>query len=146
MTDRHVKLDDATRGTILDALRERHHAHLRPGETLSCDGTLTHGEAWCELVLSDDEEEKVLRLQAQVDLVGQDIQNPTEGRELGMDLIDIALQEYFSTDRTWVPTQDWKSQVLRDKEVFIRGRLRNLKLERQAAELLGDPMEPDFDS
>ena len=145
MEDLRVKLDDNTRRSLLDTLRKRHHAHLRPGEVLECDSALTHGEAWCELVLRDPKEEQVLRLQARVDLVALDIQDPTEGRDLGMDLLDLALQEYFSTDRSWVPTEDWKAHLYEEREAWIRGRLRNLKLERQAADLLGEPLEPDFE-
>jgi hypothetical protein len=143
--ERRAALAPEAQRKVLDALHQRHRAHLRPGEAFTCDGSMTHGDAQMELTLRDPEDEQVLRLQARVDLIANDIQSPTEGLDLAMDLLDLALQEFFDQERMTCPPQDWKEHELDGHQAWLRGRLRNLKLERMASELLNEPLEPDFD-
>jgi hypothetical protein len=131
---------------ICEALQQRHRAHLRPGDRFECEGWMTHGEARAQLKLRDPSEEEVLILQARVDLVEQDIQDPNDGKALALDVLDLAVQEYFAQERIWSPSLDWGEEPHQEKTVWLRGRRRNLKLDRIAAELLGEELEPDFDA
>lgn len=147
MQQQTIQMTPETREKVLKALRERHRSHLRPGEALECEGSMNHGEAQAQLVLRDAAEEQVLTLQGKVDLIGNDIQSPLDGLHAVLDLLDLSLQEYFAAGRNWRPDLDWKPHTLPqgEHEVWTRGRLRNLKVERMAAELLGEALEPDFE-
>ncbi len=123
---------------VLGLLLKRHRLHLRPGERLAWSGTYNHGEAHLTLTLSDAEEEAVLTIEGRIDLEANDIQDPSEGKEAVMDFIDEALQEFFSSGRSWRPPLDWSAYEGAGEvpTMWLRGDLVNLKLERMADALL----------
>lgn len=143
MDVRRLKIGDEELAKIIKTLSERHHAHVKPGEVFELEGYMNHGEAYARLWLRDPEETQVLSMEARVDLIGEDIQNPDEGKMHALDILDLGLQEYFSTSRTWKPSLDWKAHKHDGVDVYFRGSVRNLKLEKMASELLGEPLE-DF--
>lgn len=117
-------------------LEERHRRHMRPGDSLHMEGVVSHGEAEVSLRLADPDDTEVLSLDARCDLVANDLQNPMDGKHACFDLLDVALAEYFESGRTWRPGLDWSAQKYDDVEVWLRGEVRNLALERQADALL----------
>ncbi len=124
--------------TLRELLGTRHRTHMRAGDTFHVDGIVTHGEAEVNLRLSDPEEQEVLALESRCDLVANDLQNPMDGKHACFDLLDTALSEYFESGRSWRPGLDWGAQTHDGVEVWLRGSVRNLALERAADALLAD--------
>jgi hypothetical protein len=127
--------------TLRELLETRHRARLRAGDSFAIDGVVTHGEAVVNLTMSDPNEEDVLHLETRCDVVANDLQNPMDGKHACFDLLDVALATYFESGRAWRPGLDWGAQTTDDIEVWIRGSVRNVKLERAADALLAEAGE-----
>ena len=122
--------------TVRGLIEERHRRHMRPSDIVAIEGVVTHGEAEVSLVIGDPEQTEVLSLETRCDLVANDLQNPIDGKHACFDLLDIALAEYFESGRQWRPGLEWALQTVEGVDVWLRGSVRNLKLEAQADALL----------
>ncbi len=139
--DLRAKLQESERKELVKLLQERHRMHLKPGEQFTCEGFMTHGEAHITMTLADPEEEAVLTLEGRIDLEAMDIQNPQSGRDYVLDCLDEALHEHFESERMWKPSMVWREHPYDKVMVWMRGSLRNLKVERMADALLGESSE-----
>ncbi len=117
---------------VLGLLRERHRSHIRPGEALTLEGIVSHGEAKVSLTLRDPEETEVLTLDTCCDLVENDLQNPIDGKMACFDLVELALSQYLESGRQWRPSLAWGPESVEDIAVWMRGSVRNLKVEAMA--------------
>ena len=105
---------------------------------------MTHGEAELTLVLSDRDETEVLEVQGRVDLEANDIQNPLDGRDAVLEVLDLVLAEHFASRREWRPSLDWKEHPQVDgPTIWVRGSMRNMAVERMADEFLAAHPEVD---
>jgi len=68
-----------------------------------------------------------------------------KGQSLVLDFMDQYVAEWLAADRGVRPPINYTAYRFRGLEVFLRGRRRDLQAERMAAELLGEPMEPDLE-
>ena len=66
-------------------------------------------------------------------------------RQLVVNFVDAYLSEWFTEGRSLRPTLDFTTHTFQGQSVFLRGRRRDLKAERLAAEWLGDPLEVDLE-
>ena len=132
----HVKLNALERREIIELLVARHSVHLEPGERFEVDGHVSHGEAWLKMTLSDPEETDVLDLEARIDLVSNEIQDPNSGKYTLIDFLDEAFIQFFEEDRWMRSELQWKSYDYQGNELQFRSERRNKKLDDMADHLL----------
>ncbi len=136
MSNKRVPIPPGQISDVLELLHERHRLHLRPGDRFTFEGDMSHGDIVANMTLADPEETEVLTLEARLDLVGNDISNPSDGLSLVMDLLDESFQSFFASGRTWRPSLDWSVYDFGESQVQMRGQVRNVKLDRMADALL----------
>ena len=66
-------------------------------------------------------------------------------RKLVLEFVDAYLSDWFAEDRGIRPSLNFQAHTFGKREVFLRGRRRDLRAERMAADFLGEPMDPDLD-
>ena len=66
-------------------------------------------------------------------------------RNLIVNFLDAFLAEWFENKRSTRLSLNFRVHEFRGFELFLRGRRRDLKADQLAAELLGEPMEPDLE-
>lgn len=131
-----VEFSDEYNKELVKLLTDRHGATLAAGETFTCGGHVSHGEAFASVQLSTRDESRVVTLEARVDLEVNDIQNPLDGRDVAVDFLDEVIAEYFDNERMLRLNLDWKEYPFGDKTVAFRGSVKNLKVDRMADEWL----------
>jgi hypothetical protein len=66
-------------------------------------------------------------------------------RKLVLEFIAAYLSQWFGEDRSIRPSLNFQAHSFGKQEVFLRGRRRDLRADRLAADFLGEPMDPDLD-
>lgn len=66
-------------------------------------------------------------------------------RNLIVNFLDAFLSEWFANKRSTRLSLNFRIHDFMGAELFLRGRRRDLKADRLAAKLLGEPMEPDLE-
>ena len=133
---RKVPFTSQEKRQVIELLRQRHGANLDAREKFTVDGHLSHGNAWAQIKLADPDEDRVVRLEARIDIVENDIQNPTDARDLILDFLDEVLVEYFEKGRDLRFDLEWKVYERDGHELEFCGSDRNLKLEKMADDWL----------
>jgi hypothetical protein len=129
-------LDDAACTRLGDLIAQRHQQHLRD-ETcaVTCERHLDNVRIGLSLTTRDGRSRYVLEMTA---AEGDGI------TEKLVDCLDAWLTDWFAGDREIRLGHRFEVMTFGDLEVGLRGRRRNLFAEQQAADLLGEPLEPDF--
>ena len=66
-------------------------------------------------------------------------------RDLLLNFLDAILAEWFANERSTRLSLNFQTHEFEGNEIFLRGRRRDLKADQLAAELLGEPLEPDLE-
>jgi hypothetical protein len=122
---------------IADALRERHGASLRPGETLDI-GART-GKRAAELACMVGTERRA----HEVVLFVRNVDGEGIDGALGVlvDYLDAILEELAGSDDHYLPLDD-EGRPYEKHVVFVRGIVRDYVAEEAAAKLLDEPAPP----
>jgi hypothetical protein len=129
-------LDEAACGRLAELIAERHQHHLDDETcTVTCERHLDNVRIALRLETRDGKGRYALEITA------------TEGKgitERLVNCLDAWLVDWFADQRGTRLGHRFEVMTFGDLEVGLRGRRRNLAVERRAADLLGDPLEPDF--
>ena len=66
-------------------------------------------------------------------------------RQLVLEFLDAFISEWFAERREVRLSLNFRAHDFSGQQVFLRGRRRDLRADRMAAQLLGEPMEPDLE-
>ena len=128
---------------IADALGERFHSEL--GSDALAVIAPAHNRRIClRVVIEDCHQRHRWIFEAGVTRPAK-TRDELQARNLVVAFIDAYLSEWFAEDRCMRPPLNYQAHPFRDQEVFLRGRRRDLRAERLAADFLGEPMEPDLE-
>ena len=128
---------------IAEALGERFHSEL--GSDALAVLAPSHNRRLClRVVIEDHQKRQRWIFEAGVTRPAKTRDEP-QARNLVIAFIDAYLSEWFAEDRCIRPPLNYQAHSFRDQEVFLRGRRRDLKAERLAADFLGEPLEADLE-
>jgi len=129
-------LDHAACAQLANLIAERHQDHLRDEIcAVTCERHLDNVRIGLSLNTRDERSRYVLEMTAA----------ESDGiTEKLVDCLDAWLTEWFAGDRETRLGHRFVVMTFGGLEVGLRVRRRNLMAERRAAELLGEPLEPDF--
>ncbi len=128
---------------IAATLSERYHDELR-GDALVAMAPLHNKRLCLRLVIEDREQRHRWILEAGVTRPPKTRDEPA-AYQLVIAFLDAYLSDWFNEDRDTRLSLNYRAHTFGDKDVFLRGRRRDLRAERLAAELLDEPLEPDLD-
>lgn len=129
-------LDEEESRRIVEALTERYRAELHEGEGFAVSGDLGDEAVTTTVVLGNRDGSETLEIEGRISLADNEMVMPHEALDAVLDLIDEFLQEYFDEERGLRIHPTWKAYDLGEARVEMRGRRRNLVLERAADEFL----------
>ena len=128
---------------IAATLTERYH-HELGGDALVASAP-HHNKRLCLRLIVDDQQQRHRWIfEAGVTRPAKTRDEPA-ARQLVFAFLDAYLSNWFSEARDTRLSITYRAHTFGDKDVFLRGRRRDLRAERLAAQLLDEPLEPDLD-
>jgi len=116
-------------------LKERHRHGMRPGEEFLARGWLEDEVVSATLTLRNQDESLHYPMEARLDIRDTDLL-PEDALEVLLDFLDYYVGEYLGHERNVYLTIDWSEVRFGDAVLQARGQVLNLKLEREADEIL----------